>query len=81
MAASRLLIRPNDMIFTILDRFATEDAVNIMLLSILISPLSHRVKHITLNLNVMVADGRVVKCAEDVVDYFVNRHICVLPGV
>lgn len=81
MATSRLLIWSNHMVFAILDRCATENVVDIKPVTLLVSPLLHRLEHVTLNLNAIVSDRGVVKCAEDVVDYLVHGDICMFPCV
>lgn len=81
MVSSGLLIRADHVVFAILDRFAAQYAVELIPVPMLVSPLSHCLEHITLNLNVIVSDGRVVKCAEDVIDDFVDRNICMFPCV
>lgn len=81
MAASRLLVRANHMVFAILDRLTTKNGVELVPLAMLVSPLSDCLEHVTLNLNVIVSDGGVVKRAEDIVDNLIDRNICVFPRV
>lgn len=48
---------------------------------VLVGPIPHGIKHVFLNLDVLIADGWVVKGTEDVVDDFIHWHACVLPGI
>lgn len=52
-----------------------------MVTRVLVGPLPHSLEHVLLDLDVFVADGWVVKGAEDVIDDFIHWHACVLPGV
>lgn len=52
-----------------------------MIPRVLVGPLAHGIKHILLDLDVFIANGWVVKGAEDVVDDFIYWDACVLPGV
>lgn len=52
-----------------------------MITRVLVGPLPHGLKHVLLDLDVLVADGWVVEGAEDVVDDFVHWYACVLPGI
>lgn len=52
-----------------------------MITRVLVGPLPHGLKHVLLDLDVLVADGWVMEGAEDVVDDFVHWYACVLPGI
>lgn len=69
------------MVLSVLDGFRTQRAVQIVVTRVFVGPLPHGVEHVLLDLDVFIADGWVVKGAEDVVDDFIHWHGCVLPGV
>ena len=81
VVSARCLVMPDDMVLPVLDGFRAQRVVQVVVPAILIGPLTHGIKHVLLNLNVLVTDGWVVKGAEDVVDDFIYWHACVLPGV
>lgn len=81
MVATRLLVGAELMIFARLDRFATENVVDVKPVALLVSPLLHRLEHFALDLNAIVSDGGVVERAEDIVDDFVHGDVCMLPCV
>lgn len=81
VVASGLLVWANDMVLAVLDRFATENGVELIPVTMLVSPLPHRLEHVTLNLNVIVSDRWVVERTKDVIDDFVHGNIWMFPCV
>lgn len=81
VSSARLLIRADDLIFSILDGLAPEDVVEFMATGALIRPLPNSVEHDLLDLDALVTDGWVMESAEDVVDNFVDGDAGVFPGV
>lgn len=75
------LIMADDVVLSVLDGFRAQSVVEVVVPTILLSPLTHGFKHVLLDLNVFIADGWVVKGAENVIDDFINWHACMLPGV
>lgn len=75
------LIMADDVVLPVLDGFRAQSVVEVVVPTILLSPLTHGLKHVLLDLNVLVANCWVVKGAENVIDDFINWHACVLPGV
>lgn len=52
-----------------------------MLQGTLICPLSHRLEHISLDLDSLIASCWVVESPEDVINNLINRHTRILPGI
>lgn len=81
VSANGLLIRTDHVVFAVLDRFTPQKVIKLIPTLVLIGPLSHGLEHIALDLNVIVSDGGVMERAEDVVNNFIDRNTCVLPGI
>lgn len=69
-----LLVRSNYVVLSVLNGFRAQRGVEVVAPRVLVGPLPHGVEHVLLNLDVLVADGWVVKGAEHVVDDFVYWH-------
>jgi hypothetical protein len=70
-----------DMVLVVLDGLRREEMSKLMAARVLVSPLLHRVEHVTLNLNAIAAGSGVVECAENVIHDFVNGNRGVLPSI
>jgi hypothetical protein len=46
-----------------------------------ICPLLHRPEHVTLDLNVLVAGGRMVECTKHIIADLIDGNTGVLPGI
>lgn len=52
-----------------------------MISRVLVGPLPHGLIHVLLDLDVLVTNGWMMECAENVVNDFVHWHACVLPSI
>lgn len=81
MAAALVLVLLQDVVLAGLDGRGAEDGGEFMMAGVALCPLLDGVEHVALDLNVVVSDGWVVECAEDVVDDFVNGDAGVFPSI
>ena len=82
MAVSRLFAgAAHDVILAVLDSIGAEETVQLVAVRGLVDPILHRLVHVSLHLDTIVADGGVVKGPDDVVDDFVYGNTGVLPCV
>jgi hypothetical protein len=70
-----------DVVLVVLDGLGREELVELVAVRGLLRPLAHRLEHVALDLDVLVAGRRVVEGTENVVDDFVDGDAGVLPGV
>ncbi len=70
-----------DVVAVFLDGLGGEQVVELLGVLCFSRPATNGLEHFALDLDVVVADGRVVEGAEDVVDDFVDGHAGVFPGV
>jgi hypothetical protein len=54
--------------------------VDLVATGVLIGPGFDRLEHITLNVNTIVAEGRVMESAEDVINNLIDRNTRVFPS-
>lgn len=65
----------------VLDRLGGEEVGELVAARVLVGPLLDSGKHVTLDLNIVASSSRVVKCADHIVDDFVNGDRRVLPSI
>lgn len=69
------------MVVAILYGLGGEDGVQRVGIGLLFYPFADCVEHVAVDFEGIVAQGGVVKCAEDVVQYFVDGNTGVFPSV
>lgn len=70
-----------DVVLVVPDRLGREQLVQPVAVGRLLGPPAHRLEHVALDGDALVARGRVVEGAQHVVDHLVDGHAGVLPGV
>ena len=80
-ARVRVLGLVEDMVLALLYGVRRENTVQLVALRMLICPLLHGLEHGALDFNVVIAQRRVVECPQNIIDYFVNRDIRMLPSI
>lgn len=76
-----VLLLAEDVVLAIANRFGREEVFKLVSARMLIGPLPDSVEHVTLDLNIIVTEGGVVECTEDIIDDLINRDASVLPCV
>lgn len=61
--AARFLVRPDDVVLACFDGLGREEVVELVPLGALVGPLPHGLEHVLLNLDTLVANGRMVEGA------------------
>lgn len=80
-ADTSLVIRFKDVVLVVLDRLGGEEVGELVAARVLVGPLLDSGVHVTLDLNIVASSSRVVKCADHIVDDFVNGNRRVLPSI
>ena len=78
-AAAPALLPVKDVVFPLLYGLGRQQARDLAAPRVLVIPLTHCVEHVTLDLDVLIAESRVVEGAEDVVYDLVGGDVGVLP--
>jgi hypothetical protein len=78
-AAVRVLVE--DMVLMLLNRLGRKEVGKLMASRMFICPLLHRPEHVTLDLNVLVAGGRMVECPKHIIADLIDGNTGVLPGI
>lgn len=82
MAAAAGLATPREnVVLAVLDGLGAEHAVKLVAAGVLIGPDAHGLEHVLLDLDAVVARGRVVEGAQDIVDDLVDGYAGVFPGI
>lgn len=55
--------------------------VDLVTARMLVRPLTHRIEHVTLNLNTLVSESWVVESMQDVTHNLVNGNAGIIPGI
>lgn len=79
--AAGLLVWADDVVLAGLNRLGREKAVDLVTPVVFIGPLPDGFEHVLLDLNSLVADGRVMEGAEHVIDDLIDRDAGVFPGI
>lgn len=77
-SASLLLIE--DVVLVVLDGLGVENVVNLVTARMLVGPGFYGLEHVTLDLDMVVAEGGMVEGVEDVIDNLIDRDSSVLPS-
>lgn len=77
--AVRALVK--DMVLVVLNRLGRKEVGKLVASRMFICPLLHCPVHVTLDLNVLVAGGRMVECTKHIVADLVDGDTGVLPGI
>lgn len=77
--AVRALVK--DMVLMLLNRLGRKEVGKFVASRMFICPLLHRPEHVTLDLNVLVAGGRMVECTKHIVADLIDGNMGVLPGI
>lgn len=84
-AATDTAARARDLVENVVlvvpDRLRREKMGKLVATRVLISPLLHCPKHVSLNFDMVVASSRMMECAKDIVNNLVYRNTGVLPGI
>lgn len=70
-----------DLVLALPHGLRREDMAELVSTRVLVGPVLDRLEHVALDLDVVVAKRRVVEGSQNIVDDFVHRDVCVLPGV
>lgn len=81
VVTAALLVRADNVILATFYGLAPEKAVEFVAMGVLVRPLPDGLKHFLLDLDAFVADGWVVKRAENVVDDFVDGDSGMFPSI
>lgn len=76
-----VLLLVENVVLALANRVGGEDVLKLVAAGVLVGPLLDGVEHVALDLDTVLAEGRVVQCAEDIVDDLIYRDTRVLPGV
>lgn len=76
-----LLVRADNVVLAGFNALRREKTVNLVSAWVAVGPFADGLKHVLLDLDVLVADCWVVEGAEHVVDHFVDRDAGIFPGV
>lgn len=74
-------LRAQSVVFTVLDGFGAQEVVQLMFAGEFVCPLAHRVEHVTLDLDALVANRGVMERPDNVIHHLVHGHIGVLPSI
>jgi hypothetical protein len=70
-----------DMVLAVFDRLRRKKTLQLITARVLVGPVLHRLEHFPLDLDVVVAQGRVVESAENIIHYFVHGDIRILESI
>lgn len=79
-AAAPALLPMKDVVLLLLDGLGRQQMSDFVTARVLIIPCAHRVEHVALDLDVLIAKRGVVEGAKDVVHDLVNGDVGVLPS-
>lgn len=69
-----------NVVLALLDGFRTENAIEFVTTGVLVSPGADSLEHVTLDLDVVVAQGGVVENAQDIVHDLIDGDVGVVPS-
>ena len=69
------------MVLSGFDRLGSQDVVQLMAAGVLVSPLADRAEHVAMDLDTLIANGRMVECANEIIDHLIYRDARVFPSI